>query len=26
LNDIEVTESDGSNNVMSIHRYVDVNF
>lgn len=26
LNDIEVTESDGSNNVMSIHRYVDLNF
>jgi len=26
LNDIEVTESDGANNVMSIHRYVDLNF
>ena len=26
LNDIEVTESDGANNVMSIHRYVDRNF
>ena len=26
LNDIEATESDGANNVMSIHRYVDLNF
>ena len=26
LNDIEVTESDGANNVMRIHRYVDLNF
>ena len=26
LNDIEVTESDGANNVMSIPRYVDLNF
>ena len=26
LNDIEVTESDGANNVMGIHRYVDLNF
>jgi bacterioferritin (cytochrome b1) len=26
LNDIEVTESDGSNNVMSVHRYVDLSF
>ena len=26
LNDIEVTESDGANQVLCIHRYVDLNF